>query len=129
MFLDYCLNFKHLFISVPLSMVFSLLFGFVWLLLLDSPPLHLQSQYTVGVCVMAVSCVIEMLCEAPVLVGNAFLFNKLKVRSLNSNLIFFLGEWLHVMCGEFMLMSTVVKKKKKIQRLMPCSETVNKYSF
>ncbi|XP_059476456.1 protein RFT1 homolog [Neocloeon triangulifer] len=66
-------------ITLPISVLISVVLGHVWLDMLEAPPPHLQSQYVTGVWVMALSCIIESTCEAPLLVANAFLFNKLKV--------------------------------------------------
>ncbi|CAB3383960.1 Hypothetical predicted protein [Cloeon dipterum] len=66
-------------VTFPMSIIISLLLSYVWLDLLEAPPPQLQSQYVVGVWIMSLSCIIESTCEAPLLVANAFLFNKLKV--------------------------------------------------
>jgi oligosaccharide translocation protein RFT1 len=75
-------------ITLPLSIVISTVLGYVWLELLEAPPPHLDSQYRVGVWMMAASCILEATCEAPILVANAFLFSKLKVKFRQTELYY-----------------------------------------
>ncbi|XP_005103879.1 protein RFT1 homolog [Aplysia californica] len=79
--------------TVPLAGLCCSLLTFVWLHLLDNPA---DAHYSTGVICFAVSTVIEVLAEPLFVVGQAFLFVKLKV--------LFLGLSQGVKCGVTVLL-------------------------
>ena len=62
--------------STPLSILCATALTLVWLNLLEQPP---DPNYTLGVLCFAVASIIEVLAEPLYVVGQAFLFVKLKV--------------------------------------------------
>ncbi|XP_046667245.1 protein RFT1 homolog [Homalodisca vitripennis] len=68
-----------LWLTVPLCSVMCLLFGWVWLCVLETPDPQITTHYTLGVYAIAISCVIEMCVEPLYMVAQAFLFVRLKV--------------------------------------------------
>uniref|UniRef100_A0A1B6KM47 Protein RFT1 homolog n=1 Tax=Graphocephala atropunctata TaxID=36148 RepID=A0A1B6KM47_9HEMI len=68
-----------LWLTVPLCSVMCLLFGWVWLCVLETPDPQITTHYTLGVYAIAISCVVEMCVEPLYMVAQAFLFVRLKV--------------------------------------------------
>lgn len=68
-----------LWITVPLSIVLSVVFGYLWLYVLNPPSHEITQHYSVGVYAVCASCVTEMFCEPLYLTGQIFLFFRLKV--------------------------------------------------
>lgn len=64
---------------VPICTLMSLLFGYIWLFVLQTSE-ALPAFYTFAVCAVAVSCVIELSSLVVQLVASAFLFVRLRVR-------------------------------------------------
>lgn len=67
-----------LWMTVPICIVMSSLFGYIWLFLLSTSE-SLPPYYTFAVWAVALSCIIELSSLIVQLVANAFLFVKLKV--------------------------------------------------
>ncbi|XP_063229918.1 protein RFT1 homolog [Bacillus rossius redtenbacheri] len=68
-----------LWLTVPLCQLCCLVFGYVWLHVLEPPSEDITQHYALGVWSICVSCVVEMCCEPVYLVSQAFLFVRLKV--------------------------------------------------
>ncbi|XP_065219115.1 protein RFT1 homolog [Planococcus citri] len=66
-------------LTVPLGVITSLIFGYIWLNVLSRPEDHVTQHYTFGVISIAASCVIEMCSDSLYLVSQAFLFVKLRI--------------------------------------------------
>jgi len=66
-------------LSVPLSLLWSALLGWVWIHLLQGPPERLQQQYETAVYLVAISGVTQVFAEAPYLVAQVFLYVRLRV--------------------------------------------------
>ncbi|KYN21856.1 Protein RFT1 like protein [Trachymyrmex cornetzi] len=67
-----------LWLTVPICIVMSFLFGYTWLFLLSTTEI-LPSYYTFAVWAVGLSCVIELSSLVVQLVANAFLFVRLKI--------------------------------------------------
>ncbi|XP_058802883.1 protein RFT1 homolog [Phymastichus coffea] len=67
-----------LWLSVPVSVVMSFLFGYMWIYVLPTSE-TLPPYYTFAVYAVAISCVIELLSLVVQLVASAFLFNRLRI--------------------------------------------------
>ncbi|KAJ9583564.1 hypothetical protein L9F63_022098 [Diploptera punctata] len=68
-----------LWLTVPLCQVLSMVFGYIWLHVLQPPSTDITQHYTLGVWAICVSCIVEMCCEPVYLVAQAFLFVRFKV--------------------------------------------------
>ncbi|KAL0276852.1 UNVERIFIED_CONTAM: hypothetical protein PYX00_004329 [Menopon gallinae] len=68
-----------LWLTVPLSMVVSVIFSLVWLHILSLPSDDITTHYDIGVWSISISCVIKMISEPLCLVATVYLFNKLQV--------------------------------------------------
>lgn len=66
------------FCSIPICIVMSLLFSYIWLFMLSTSEM-LPQHYAFAVYAVAVSCVIELLSLVVQLVASAFLFVRLKI--------------------------------------------------
>lgn len=64
---------------VPVGVFWSSLLGWAWLNLLPAPPTHLASQYQSAVIAVGVSGVVEMFVQPAWVVGQVFMFHKLRV--------------------------------------------------
>ena len=78
-----------LFLSVPLAVVCSGVLGLVWVYCLDHPDPSVVPYYGIGVICFALSTLIEVLAEPLWVVGQAFLFVRLKVTTANPDLILY----------------------------------------
>ncbi|XP_050413460.1 protein RFT1 homolog [Patella vulgata] len=65
--------------TFPVAIVCCSLLSFVWLYMVDVPDTQLIPYYNIGVICFAISTVIEVIAEPLVIVGQAFMFVKLKV--------------------------------------------------
>jgi hypothetical protein len=72
-------NLNSLLFRLPISIVVGLILSWVWLNVLDPPPSYLVETYKFAVWGVAISCVIDMLGEAPNLATKAFYFNYFRV--------------------------------------------------
>lgn len=68
-----------LWLTIPLCLFLSVLFGYIWLNVLVPPDLSITQHYSLGVWAICISCVVEMCCEPVYLSAQAFLFVRLKV--------------------------------------------------
>ena len=66
-------------LTVPLGILASLVFGFIWLNWLETPPTELAKAYSVGVLCFASCAVLELLAEPLWIVFQCHLFVRLKV--------------------------------------------------
>ena len=66
-------------LCVPLSVLWSSVLGWLWINLLPSPPNELQQQYVLAVQLVSLSAVVQMFAEVPWLVGQIYLFVRLRV--------------------------------------------------
>uniref|UniRef100_T1J9Y2 Protein RFT1 homolog n=1 Tax=Strigamia maritima TaxID=126957 RepID=T1J9Y2_STRMM len=66
-------------LTVPTSILCSLLLGYVWLSFLEQPEEPWKQQYWTAVIIVEVCCVLERLVEPLHIVSCVFMFNKLKV--------------------------------------------------
>ncbi|BES98557.1 Rft protein [Nesidiocoris tenuis] len=64
---------------VPICTSLCLLFGWVWLHVLETPEPHITVHYRLGVWAICISCVMNVCIEPFYLVAQAFLFVKLRV--------------------------------------------------
>lgn len=74
-----------MFFRVPICVVMSMMFGYIWLYLLSTSE-ALPSYYTFAVWAVALSCIIELSSLIVQLVASAFLFVRLKVRLIEKYL-------------------------------------------
>lgn len=77
-----------IFFRVPICIVMSSLFGYIWLFFLSTSE-SLPPYYTFAVWAVALSCIIELSSLIVQLVANAFLFVKLKVNKFTFTLLYF----------------------------------------
>ena len=68
-----------LWLTVPLCQVLSVVFGYIWLHVLEVPGPEITQHYKLGVYGICLSCIIEMFCEPVYLVSQAFLFVRFRV--------------------------------------------------
>lgn len=68
-----------LWLTLPLCQALCFVFGYIWLHVLVVPGPEITQHYTLGVCSICISCIIEMFCEPLYLVSQAFLFVKFRV--------------------------------------------------
>ena len=66
-------------LTVPVSIVWSTVMGVIWSYYLPSPPPELESQYHHAVMVVAMTGVLQMLAEPPMVVGQVMMFVRMKV--------------------------------------------------
>jgi len=66
-------------LCVPVGVFWSSMLGWVWLNILPAPPTHLTAQYQAAVLAVGVSGVVEMFVEPVWVVGQVFMFHKLRV--------------------------------------------------
>lgn len=69
-------------ISLPLGIISGAVFGFVWSTQLETPDPEVIPHYHLAVLIFATSAVLELLAEPLWVLGQAFLFVKLKVSLL-----------------------------------------------
>ncbi|KAF6201715.1 hypothetical protein GE061_004110 [Apolygus lucorum] len=66
-------------LTVPICSTLCLVFGWVWLQVLETPGPHITVHYKLGVYAICISCVLNVCIEPFYLVAQAFLFVKLRV--------------------------------------------------
>ena len=66
-------------LTVPLGILSSLVFGFVWLKWLETPPMGLAKDYSISVLCFAFSAILELMTEPLWIVFQCHLFVRLKV--------------------------------------------------
>ena len=66
-------------LTLPVSVLWSLVMWSVWTWLLPPPEPHLQPQYQSAVVIVSVTAVLQMLAEAPLVAGQVLMFVRMKV--------------------------------------------------